>query len=88
MTAETEITVVNVRDSDGRLLWYKPGTGYADHPDAMTLGEPPALYPDDLADMQHQIRAAYDAHPGHFETAGEDIMPSANLLVLPVPYPG
>lgn len=88
VTGETEITVVNVRDSDGRLLWYSPGTGYADHPDAVTLGEPPALYPGDLADMEHQLQAAYDAHPGHFETAGEDTMPSANLLALPVPYPG
>lgn len=51
------------------------------------MGEPPDLYHDDLANMQNQLQTAYDAHPGHFETAGEDIMPSANLLVLPVPYP-
>ena len=87
VTAETEITVVNIRDGDGRLLWYNPGTEYAAHPDAKDMGEPPDLYYDDLANMQNQIQAAYDAHPGHFDTTGDDIMPSASLLVLPVPYP-
>lgn len=87
VTAETEITIVNIRDSDGRLLWYNPGTDYDAHPDAKNMGEPPDLYYDDLANMQNQLQAAYDANPGHFETTGEDIMLSANLLVLPVPYP-
>lgn len=89
VTARTEITVVNIRGSDGRLLWYNPvtGTGYAAHPDAEDMGEPPHLHHDDLASMQNQLQIAYDAHPGHFEPAGDDIMPAANLLVLPIPYP-
>lgn len=85
--AETKITVVNIRDGDGRLLWYNPGTGYAAHPDARNMGEPPPLDHGDLASMQSQLQAACDAHPGHFETAGDDTMTAANLLVLPVPYP-
>jgi hypothetical protein len=86
VTAQTEITLVSIRDSSGGLLWYNAGTVYARHPDAEDLGEPPHLYSYDLANMRDQLQAAYDAHPGHSDTTADDIMPSANLLVLPVPY--
>ena len=58
----------------------------------------PELVPEEIARKSHYKLdqaapiatvgdlAAYDAHPGHFDTTADDIMPSANLLVLPVPY--
>jgi hypothetical protein len=88
IAAETSITLVNIRDSDGVLLWYDTGTGFNEHPDARALGEPPELEPDTLSDIEYQIETAYDAHAGHFDTTsdGADVMTGANLLVLPVPF--
>ena len=87
VSAETKITLVYVRDRNGGLLWYNDDTEYAEHPDAQAMGEPPNLDYGDLDKVQDQIRDTYDAHLGHFETTGDDVMPFANLLVLPVPYP-
>ncbi len=88
LTAETIITLVNIRDSRDALLWYSPSTGFANDPDALALAESPDLDPDTLSDIESQLQAAYDAHPGHFDTTcdGAAVMPGANLLVLSVPF--
>jgi hypothetical protein len=90
VTAATTITLVNIRDANGALLWYNAGTGFGEHTDVPALGEPPELDTDadTLSDIEYQIETAYDAHPGHFDTTsdGADVMPGANLLVLPVPF--
>jgi hypothetical protein len=86
LTAETIITLVNIRGGRDALLWYSPSTGFANDPDALDLGEPPDLDPDTLSDIESQLQAAYDTHAGHFDTTGDGaaVMPGANLLVLPV----
>jgi len=88
LTAETIIRLVNIRDSNGALLWYNDDTGFAEDPDARALGEPPGLDSGALSDIECQIEAAYDTHAGHFDTTsdGAEVMRGANLLQLPVPF--
>jgi hypothetical protein len=89
LTADTTITLVHIRSGDGRLLWYSEWTGFAEHPDARELGTPPDLDAGTLDEIESQLRMAYDASPGHFDTTadGAEVMPGANLLLLPVPDP-
>jgi hypothetical protein len=78
-----------MRDRDGVLLWYDAYTGFADHPDALALGEPAELDPATVSDIEDQLLTAWDAVRGGFDTTddGACVMPGANLLILPVPSP-
>ena len=89
ISAETTIALVHIRAAGGALLWYDPDSAFAAHPDARALRTPPVLDGSVLDEVARQLRAAYDATGGHFDTSddGAEVMLGANLLVLTVAAP-
>lgn len=80
-----KVIPVCARDSDGRLVWRNTGPGYSG-PRHRRIGDPPVFTAHALDCIAGPIKVARDVRPGRFRTVRDNVMPSADLFVLPVPY--